>query len=115
MGPCWGVAAEICGGFWGADLVVFFLRNFSTLGRGISSIRAHLRLGLRFRGENVTYPGRNGVEMRALSSNGCAELEYLHGLEFGSIIVAHISCKRLVRHEINSHWLEKFPISEQPV
>jgi hypothetical protein len=36
-------------------------------------------------------------------------------LEFGSIIVAYISCKCLVRHEINSHWLEKFAISEQPV
>lgn len=28
-----GVGAEICGEFWGADLVVFFLRNSSTLGQ----------------------------------------------------------------------------------
>jgi hypothetical protein len=28
-----GVGAEICGGFWGADLVVFFLRDSSTPGR----------------------------------------------------------------------------------
>lgn len=32
-GLCWGVGVEICGGFWGTDLVVFFLLNSSTVGR----------------------------------------------------------------------------------
>jgi hypothetical protein len=60
------VGAEIRGIFWGRILVVFFfLRNSWTIGWEFRRFE-HLWLGLRFRGENITYPRRNGVEMRVL-------------------------------------------------